>query len=275
MKIPRPWLTAAAISSVITLVAKELALELVFGSAADWLKSNLWILGDFLAWRWSGLVLGLILFVTVWCLGLAVEQRRSTPTGGAPAAAGGPTAQPETPQGAASGAAEGATREIRTKEYVEVTPEDGRMISNGVLWEWDTYFDRGKGGMDGPLCPYDAVRLKYQRATQPSPVVAPSSLSGLLGEKREPTPLAKPAPPVTPLHTPFSLPASELRPPMDQDRVGGAGGGELYCIKCRSSYVFTGSGFADLAMGKAIGAARSDAGLLFEAKARNQRAREN
>ena len=50
---------------MVTLVAKELVLELVFGSAADWLKSNLWIVGDFLAWRWSGLALGFIVGVGV------------------------------------------------------------------------------------------------------------------------------------------------------------------------------------------------------------------
>ena len=392
IRIPRSWLTAAVISGLVTLVAKELALELIFGSAADWLKSNLWILGDFLAWRWSGLALGLILLVGVWVLGIVIQRQQAAPAGGGHAttnaeaataadavlgekgildfkldairsakdygatlagitketvnigkklrshtkriqAATGDaekeykaafnaasdldaysefiennlprlqqtadllgesyigyierltpttqfdksqlaelrevigrfldattssrtstagfrdsvsrlrrigisrginracerlvtalegvittmegiegscrrlldliddkTAQPETPQGAPSGAAEGANRQVRTKEYVEVTPEDDRMISNGVLWEWDTYFDRGKGGMDGPFCPKDAVRLKYQ-----PPVKLPPPASVLpLGEEREPTPFDTPKALDTPLHGPFS-----------------------------------------------------------------------
>lgn len=80
-RIPRPWLTVPVISGVVTLVTKELVLELIFGSTADWLKSNLWVLGDFLAWRWSGLALGLIILVGVWVLGIAVVPRQAASPG--------------------------------------------------------------------------------------------------------------------------------------------------------------------------------------------------
>ena len=254
MKIPRPWLTAAAISGVITLVAKELALELVFGSAADWLKSNLWILGDFLAWRWSGLTLGLIVVAGVWALCAVAGQERPQPT----TADQTPAPKPQ----------------AKTAKYIEITDGDNFIRSDGVLWEWDTYFQKGQGGLAGPLCPRDAVELKYQEPTRRTPLAPFLSGEKLLGGQRD-TPEEHPV---------FSPPASEPfsfgpfgsrhekrgRQATDQDRVGGVNGGRLFCIKCQNDYGLAGH-FTEIGTDKTIADARNDAKLLFRAKVRNRK----
>ena len=54
---PKNHLSRAAIVGVAVFVGRELVLELVFGSAATWLKNNAGLAGDFLAARYSGVVL--------------------------------------------------------------------------------------------------------------------------------------------------------------------------------------------------------------------------
>lgn len=43
--------------SLAYLVIRELILELVFGSAGDWIKQNAGLFGDFIAWRWSSVII--------------------------------------------------------------------------------------------------------------------------------------------------------------------------------------------------------------------------
>ncbi len=153
----------------------------------------------------------------------------------------------------------------RQRKYIEVTENDDRIKSDGVLWEWETYFAEGKGGMDGPLCPKDLVRLNYQTPTPPLP-----SIRGLLGEEEERpglAPLFPPSPPSTPEYF------GTGRKPTDQDTVGGFGGGRLFCIKCPGAYLFSGPPFEITFAGKTVGDARRDAAILFEAKARIRRAK--
>lgn len=65
-------------SGAAVLAAKELALELTFGSAADWLKSNLWVFGDFLVWRWSSVIIAGAVLAGVWLWG-EMRERRGLP----------------------------------------------------------------------------------------------------------------------------------------------------------------------------------------------------
>ena len=131
-------------------------------------------------------------------------------------------------------------------------------MHDGVLWEWEQYYSGGKGGMDGPFCPRDVVRLQYQTPIQPT-AFSPRGL-GLGQQEQRPT-----------FSPPERLYTAQGREPTDQDRVGGfdvfggVEGGRLFCIKCRNDYALAGD-FLQAAMGKTVGEARHDAALLFEAK---------
>lgn len=57
------------LAGLIPVLARELLFELVFGNTATWLQSNLWVVGDFLAWRWSSLLVGIgAAAITAWAM---------------------------------------------------------------------------------------------------------------------------------------------------------------------------------------------------------------
>lgn len=76
--IPRSWLTRAAIFGMAVFVVRELTLEIIFGSAVNWLRGNLGLAGDFLGWRWSGIVMALAAAVGIWLIS-EVWARRAAP----------------------------------------------------------------------------------------------------------------------------------------------------------------------------------------------------
>ena len=161
----------------------------------------------------------------------------------------------------------------RQRGHIQVTEDNDLISSDGVLWEWDTYFSGGKGGMDGPLCPEEGVRLKYQTPTPPLP-----SPSGLLGEGDERPGLLSSflRPPLFSVRSSRGFEYFEAgREPADQDIVGSFGGGRLFCIKCQGHHFLSGPPFNFTFAGKSVGDARRDAALLFEAKARRRRAKQS
>jgi hypothetical protein len=56
------------ISAALLLAGKELLMEFVFGGAADWLKGHWGVVGDFLASRWSGPILALIVGLLIFAV---------------------------------------------------------------------------------------------------------------------------------------------------------------------------------------------------------------
>lgn len=73
-------LAGATLVAVGLAVLKELALELAFGSAADWIKANAGLVGDFLAWRWSTLILAIAAAVgTGWILNAVLARPQISP----------------------------------------------------------------------------------------------------------------------------------------------------------------------------------------------------
>ena len=67
----RRRLASISVTGVAVFLLRELMVELIFGSATDWLKQNLWIVGDIIAWRLSGVVaaaiiIGMGLLYLVW-----------------------------------------------------------------------------------------------------------------------------------------------------------------------------------------------------------------
>jgi hypothetical protein len=68
LPIPSPRITATVVVALVVWAMKELVIELIFGSAADWLKANTWLLGDFLSWRWSTPILVAIAALFAWVL---------------------------------------------------------------------------------------------------------------------------------------------------------------------------------------------------------------
>ena len=49
--------------TALYLFIKELLLEVFFSEAADWLKSNTDVAGDFIGWQWSTLIISIILMI--------------------------------------------------------------------------------------------------------------------------------------------------------------------------------------------------------------------
>jgi len=249
LRISRSWLTWAVISGLVGLVGKELVLELVFGSAADWLKSNLWVVGDFLEWRFSGLALGIVILITVWILGIVAERRQAIATGRAAPVAEqveqAPTPKPQS----------------KKSQHIEVTDDNDYIKHDGVLWEWRGDEDRdGHPAMEGPLCPRDAVPLQFREAPEEHRELPP-----LGGSKYRPLEAAK---------TAFSLPPigfgrrAATRDVNENDTIGGFSGvGLLYCLECKDDYrLSTGFSFA----GKTVGQSRREASMRFEGKRRRR-----
>ena len=49
------------IPAIVYLVIRELLFEIVFGSAVDWIRDRDGVVVDFIAWRWSSLLISVIL----------------------------------------------------------------------------------------------------------------------------------------------------------------------------------------------------------------------
>lgn len=76
-----PVFAVATLAGVGVAVVKELVLELVFGSAADWIKGNAGLAGDFLAWRWSTLPLAIVVAAgTAWVLNRVLQRSPIPPS---------------------------------------------------------------------------------------------------------------------------------------------------------------------------------------------------
>jgi len=58
--------------ALAAFIVRELAGEL----AADWLTSNLWVVGDFLAWRWSSVVVAVGILAVLLVAWEAIDRRR-------------------------------------------------------------------------------------------------------------------------------------------------------------------------------------------------------
>jgi hypothetical protein len=75
-----PVFAAATLAGAGVAVVRELVLELVFGSAADWIKANAGLGGDFLAWRWSTLILAIVVAAgTAWILNTVLNRSPISP----------------------------------------------------------------------------------------------------------------------------------------------------------------------------------------------------
>lgn len=59
---------------VLLWLLYQLAAEIVFGSAADWLKGHSGVVGDFLAWRWSVIIITMALLAATGLLMLSWES---------------------------------------------------------------------------------------------------------------------------------------------------------------------------------------------------------
>lgn len=57
--------------AILVVIGRELASEF----AVDWLKDNLWVVGTFLAWRWSSAILAALIATVVLLLWQAVDHR--------------------------------------------------------------------------------------------------------------------------------------------------------------------------------------------------------
>ena len=127
-------------------------------------------------------------------------------------------------------------------------PEDDFVESDGVLWQWYEYYRKGKGGMEGPLCPWNARVLDYR----PSADVTP------------------PAPNFNSLRSVLHEQIPKERKPMDEDRVGGFNGGTLVCFKCDREFGLSEKLVVFNDLGKTVGEARQRALEEFRAKVRQR-----
>ena len=76
-----PVFAGATLAAVGVAVVRELVLELVFGSAADWIKANASLAGDFLAWRWSTLAIAIVVAAgTAWILNTVLKRSPISPS---------------------------------------------------------------------------------------------------------------------------------------------------------------------------------------------------